>query len=116
MRIYDITPCPKPRMTRADKWKQRPEVMRYRAFCDEVRLKKVAFDNGCNVIFILPMPKSWSQKKWAQMLGQPHQSRPDADNLIKALGDALYSDDSHLWHYAVTKLWGEVGQIRIEKL
>jgi hypothetical protein len=29
------------RMTRADKWKQRPAVMRYRAFCDEVRLKNV---------------------------------------------------------------------------
>ena len=34
MKIYDITPIGKPRMTRADKWKQRPAVMRYRAFCD----------------------------------------------------------------------------------
>lgn len=33
MKIYDITPIGKPRMTRADKWKQRPAVMRYRAFC-----------------------------------------------------------------------------------
>lgn len=32
MKIYDITPIGKPRMTRADKWKQRPPVMRYRAF------------------------------------------------------------------------------------
>ncbi|EPC1806961.1 RusA family crossover junction endodeoxyribonuclease, partial [Klebsiella pneumoniae] len=27
MKIYDITPIGKPRMTRADKWKQRPAVM-----------------------------------------------------------------------------------------
>ncbi len=42
MKIFNITPMGKPRMTRADKWKQREVVMRYRAFCDEVRLKNVA--------------------------------------------------------------------------
>ncbi len=41
MKIFNITPMGKPRMTRADKWKQREVVMRYRAFCDEVRLKSV---------------------------------------------------------------------------
>lgn len=41
MKIYDITPIGKPRMTRADKWKKRPAVMRYRAFCDEARLRKI---------------------------------------------------------------------------
>ncbi|HGV3500426.1 TPA: RusA family crossover junction endodeoxyribonuclease, partial [Klebsiella michiganensis] len=41
MKIYDITPIGKTRMTRADKWKQRDVVLRYRAFCDEVRLKNV---------------------------------------------------------------------------
>lgn len=116
MKVYDIIPCPKPRMTRADRWKQRPEVMRYRAFCDEVRLKKVAFDNNTHVFFILPMPWSWSKKKRSEMDGKPHQNRPDADNLIKALGDALYADDSGLWNYAVTKLWGAEGQIRIERI
>ena len=116
MNIYDIIPCPKPRMSRSDKWRQRTEVLRYRAFCDEVRLKKVAFDNATHVFFILPMPESWSKVKRARMDGQPHQSRPDADNLIKALGDALYVEDSHLWNYAVTKLWGVAGQIRIVKI
>jgi hypothetical protein len=37
----------KPRKTRADKWKQREVVMRYRAFCDEARLKNFAMlDQG----------------------------------------------------------------------
>lgn len=36
---YIITPVPKPRQTQADKWKQRPAVMRYRAFADEAPLK-----------------------------------------------------------------------------
>lgn len=29
-------PCPKPRMTRRDKWMQRPCVMKYRKFCTDV--------------------------------------------------------------------------------
>ena len=32
VKVYDITPMGKPRMTRADKWKKAPEVLRYRAF------------------------------------------------------------------------------------
>ncbi|MBC8923069.1 RusA family crossover junction endodeoxyribonuclease, partial [Escherichia coli] len=41
MAKYSITPLGKPRMTRADKWKQRPPVLRYRVFCDEVRLSGI---------------------------------------------------------------------------
>lgn len=93
MKIYDITPIGKPRMTRADKWKQRPEVIRYRAFCDEARLRKIHLpDSGAHVTFVMPMPQSWSQKKRAQYAGRPHQSKPDCDNMLKALMDALYED------------------------
>ncbi|HBZ1362084.1 TPA: RusA family crossover junction endodeoxyribonuclease [Escherichia coli] len=102
MKIYDITPIGKPRMTRADKWKQRPPVMRYRAFCDEVRLRKMTMpESGSHVTFVLPMPPSWSKKK------------PDCDNMLKALMDALYEDDSHVWDCRITKIWGEKGQIII---
>jgi hypothetical protein len=38
---YIITPVGKPRMTRSDKWKQRPPVIRYRMFCDEARLHEI---------------------------------------------------------------------------
>jgi hypothetical protein len=64
MKIYDITPLGKPRMTRADKWKTRPAVMRYRAFCDEVRLRKIHLpESGAHITFVMPMPPSWSKKK-----------------------------------------------------
>ncbi len=63
MKVYDITPMGKPRMTRADKWKKRPEVLRYRAFCDEVRLQGVELpESGSHVTFILPMPASWGKR------------------------------------------------------
>ena len=116
MKIYDITPMGKPRMTRADKWKQRPAVMRYRAFCDEARLRKIQLPvSGAHVTFVLPMPQSWSQKKKDQHAGQPHQSKPDCDNMLKALMDAPYDDDSHIWDCRITKIWGEKGQIIIEE-
>lgn len=113
MKIYPITPCPKPRMTRADKWKQRPEVLRYRDFCDLVRWHKVEFASGVHIVFVLPMPASWSKKKKMAMVGMSHQAKPDLDNLIKALGDAVYQDDSHLWKYSAEKVWGTEGKIII---
>lgn len=114
--VYPITPNPKPRMTRSDKWKKRPEVMRYRAFCDEVRLRSVELPPaGASIHFVLPMPKSWAQRKRAEMVGQPHQQKPDIDNLLKALADACHQDDAHIWHYSgLKKTWGESGQIIID--
>lgn len=113
---YQITPIGKPRMTRADKWKQRPPVLRYRAFCDEVRQHGVELpESGSHVTFILPMPASWSKKKRAEFNGKPHQSKPDFDNMMKALMDAIYEDDAHVWDCRITKVWGEVGRIIIQE-
>ncbi len=50
-------------MTRADNWKQRPAVMRYRAFCDEVRLKNVAMpEQGGHITFVVPMPRAGARR------------------------------------------------------
>ena len=112
--IYPITPVPKPRQTRADVWKRRPAVMRYRAFADEVRLHKVKLiEYGESVIFHMPMPKSWSTKKKADHVGRPHRQKPDLDNICKALLDALFDEDSHIWNITVTKQWAYEGAIEI---
>ena len=117
MKEFDITPVPKPRQTRSDKWKKRPAVMRYRAYADEVRLKGVKLsENGDHVTFIIPMPKSWSDKKKIEMDGTAHQQKPDSSNLIKALEDALFTDDSAIWDYRITKRWGYTGKIIVEEI
>lgn len=112
--VYPIKPTPKPRMTQKDKkkWKQGPPVLRYFEFKDEVRSHNVSVPE-CNyhVTFILPMPKSWSKKKKALMDGKPHQQVPDKDNLEKALLDAIFDNDSHIWDGRVTKRWGIEGKI-----
>jgi Holliday junction resolvase RusA-like endonuclease len=57
------------------------------------------------------IPKSTSKKKAAAMDGRPHIKRPDADNVAKAILDALnghaYNDDSTIasltvWKYQTT--------------
>ncbi|MCP3681572.1 MAG: RusA family crossover junction endodeoxyribonuclease [bacterium] len=112
--IYPITPVPKPRQTRSDKWKKRPCVMRYRAFADEVRARGVKFpESGAKITFLVPMPKSWSKQKKEIYNHQPHQQTPDLDNLVKALLDAIYSSDSGVYSFSVRKCWSYEGAIEI---
>jgi Holliday junction resolvase RusA-like endonuclease len=113
-----ITPVPKPRQTQADKWKKRPAVMRYRAFADELRLKVRVRDVPLpyHVVFVLPMPGSWSAKKKRLMNLQPHIVKPDKDNLEKAFLDALFPDDSHVWDGRASKLWGQKGEIWVRSI
>ena len=80
--IYPITPVAKPRMTQADKRIPRPIVLKYWAFKAECRLRKVTLDNGDDIVFFIPMPKSWSKKKKAAMFDRGHKQRPDIDNLL----------------------------------
>lgn len=45
---------------------------------------------------------------------QPHLQKPDLSNLIKALEDAVYSQDSIIWSYAgLAKRWAYKGSIEI---
>ena len=114
--VYKITPVSKPRQTQRDRWKKRPVVLRYHAYKDELRLRRVKLPECHHVTFILPMPPSWSKKKQEALYGQPHRQRPDADNLLKGLWDALYEEDSHIWDCRVTKIWGTEGMIKVEGL
>ncbi|MBU2647518.1 RusA family crossover junction endodeoxyribonuclease [bacterium] len=114
-----IEPVAKPRQTQRDKWQQRPVVMKYRAFADELRLRcrvlGFQLTGTLDAVFVLPMPKSWSKKKRAEMDGTPHLSKPDTDNLEKAVQDALCVDDSHIWKHRTEKVWGYEGKIIFRK-
>lgn len=113
---YPIIPCPAPRMTQSDKWNKRPCVMRYFAFRDECKLLKVKLPVKAHITFIMPMPKSWSGKKKDREDGQPHTCKPDLDNLLKALLDALYADDGHIHDIRVNKIWGFEGAILVDSM
>jgi Holliday junction resolvase RusA-like endonuclease len=112
-----ILPVPKPRMTQRDRWAKRPAVVRYHTFCDELRLRyKGELPERLYLVIHMPMPKTWSNKKRKAMLLEPHRQRPDIDNLIKAVLDALCEDDSNIHEVHACKLWNEFGGIGIETI
>lgn len=111
-RIYAITPCAKPRMTRADVWQKRPAVVKYRAFCDACRAAELTVpESGSTVLFFIPMPESWSKKKKIMLDNTPHRQTPDVDNLLKAVLDAIYVNDCCVWNIHVIKRWAYTGAI-----
>lgn len=114
-RAWDITPVGKPRQTLCDRWGKRKVVLNYRAFADQVRLQRVVVpEAGALVTFVLPMPASWPKaKRWKHIDG-PHRQKPDLDNLVKALLDAIYGDDAVVYDLHARKVWGKRGQIIVE--
>lgn len=115
MRIYPLTPVPKPRMVKSDTWRKRPAVMRYWAFKDKVRELGIELQSPCKAVFYIPMPTSWSERKKKDFDGKPHLNRPDGDNLEKALFDSVFGEDSHMWAFAWEKRWAREGSITVEK-
>ena len=114
VKYYEIIPCSKPRMTKRDKWKKRPVVLKYFAFRDECRLKGVQVpEAGAHVIFHVPMPLSWTKKKRNDLFMKPHRQKPDIDNLVKGLLDAVYDDDSTVHDIRASKVWSKLGGISV---
>lgn len=111
-----ISPVSKPRMTRADAWKKRACVLRYWSFKDAVRESGLSIPVKCKLTFYIEMPKSWSQKRRVEQEGKPHTQKPDIDNLIKGLLDAVFADDAHIWSVHAEKLWATTPGIRVEPL
>lgn len=115
---FNVTPVGKPRMTQRDKWKGRDCVLNYYAFKDQINLlanvQKFKLPDQYIVHFYLPMPESWSQKKKFVMQGEPHQVKPDKDNLEKALMDSLRpGDDQKIWDSHSRKFWSSSPRIEV---
>ena len=116
--VIFIEPNTKPRMTRSDKWKKRPCVMRYRHFADNLRTqfaqKGIPTDfDSIEIEFHFAMPSTWSKKNKLEMDQKPHQNKPDIDNLCKAVFDSLMDDDSGVYQLTASKWW-TAGTSRIE--
>ena len=132
---FDITPQTSVRATQGDrilfkigKAKLRPQGLkrllrleRYNNYKEDVSAiaKQKRFDfpyQGAHIKFYIPCPKSWSKKKKLQYHGSLHTSRPDVDNLTKAIFDSLFSEDKNIADVRISKFWVdfETGWIDIE--
>ena len=108
-------PVAKPRQTHKDRWKPSPGVQRYRDWADECRVectgapdKKVEGDFlGVIAIAHFALSESWSQKKKDAHYGRLHRQRPDNDNILKSVQDALFEEDSQIAWGQCIKMWVE---------
>lgn len=114
-KVLLIEPMGKPRIMRGEKSKVADRWRKYKA--DLIWLaKKMDLelpDSNFHVIFYLSPPKSWSEKKRLSSFDEPVKVKPDSDNLIKALFDALFENDAHIWDFRATKLYGLPCRIEI---
>ena len=109
-------PMGKPRMTRSDKWKKRDCVVRYRAWADEIRAACTADLKGAIEVKVeayFSLPKC-SQRKQEAMKGVPKRTRPDADNILKAVCDALFQEDGAIASMSCKKFWDDGAGARVE--
>lgn len=112
-----LDPASAPRQVRSHLWNPSSGVVNYRKLKDEIRRQANAgnlwiLPDSLDLTFFLPMPKSWSLKERQACNFQPHQQKPDIDNLLKAFMDA-FGEDKHVHTVAARKVWAESGRIQV---
>lgn len=119
MIVYNKKGMAKPRMTKSDSWKKRPVVLKYWEYKNDIKewatQNNFSLGNEIYCVFHIPMPRTWSVKKKIKMNYQDHQQRPDIDNLLKGLMDALLEEDSHIHTVYARKIWSDKGAIEFYK-
>ena len=108
----------KPRMTRRDKWARRPCVVEYRHWCDMLRaacprVPEAASVYTLEVIATYAPPASWSKARRVAAIGMHKRTRPDGDNILKGVTDALWADDSAVGDQIVRRRYGERDQAEV---
>lgn len=115
MKIYEITPIGKPRMTQRDRWHKRPATAAYWAYKEHVRLLGIRLpESGYHVTFVIPMPMSGARKSARNTL-----ARPINRSQTKTISKRHYSMPSLMTAVvsgvAGKKIWGELGRIIIKE-
>lgn len=115
--IISYPPFTAPRMVKSDKWKKRPVVVKYFQNRNNLKLflikHKLELTDVLDIVFVVEMPKSWSNKKRDNMRYRLHKQRPDRDNFLKAYQDTFGGDDGFVADGRTVKIWGDFGAIVI---
>lgn len=128
--LFDVVPMGAVRMSQSDRWKtnpdhhnilqrQRPEVTRYFRFKRTIKEQSAKMgytqENTLEIVFLVPMPASWSKKKKERENKMPVKTKPDIDNYVKAFLDALLVEDGHIWKIIAEKRYAYKGSIIVYK-
>lgn len=124
--LFDIIPMGAVRMTKSDTWKlnpnhadpkkrQRKSVTKYFEFKNNIKFQaekmNIEIKDTLDIVFVVPIPDSFSDKKKAQLNATPCKKRPDIDNYVKAFLDALKKEDGDVWNIKAIKVYGFKGAI-----
>lgn len=115
LKTFYIDPMGKPRILRGQ---TDITAVRWRNYKEALKILRGAFavpTESILILFVIPMPESWSDKKRKAMRFKRHQQKPDIDNLHKGFLDALYDCDQIFWDAHIVKIWGESGSIQVFK-
>lgn len=107
------------RQTQADRWKQRPAVLAYRAWCDLARacagvVPPAELVEEIRITSYYVPPESWSKRARAAAIGTKKRTVPDGDNLIKSATDALWKQDAALGDVIVHRRWDWTARLVLE--
>jgi len=87
---------------------------------EEYALLKLPIITGPVRMYVMAVyepPASWSNKKRAEVMGQPMMVKPDGDNVYKLVGDALngvaYTDDARIADGGFSKHYGPADRLTI---
>jgi len=104
------------------------KVKEYKAYVRLIAAEKLKSKNGTfptrlpvilHLTFYFPIPRSWSKKRQnAARSGQiKHTNKPDVDNLVKAIKDALnglvWHDDSQIVYLFAKKEYSETPGVAV---
>lgn len=71
-----------------------------------------------SIVAVFEPAQSWSKKRKAAAMWNPHTQKPDLDNIEKAILDGLnriaYVDDSQVCMVDKRKMWGSEAQTIVE--
>ena len=102
------------RTSQSDKWNERPAVVRYYAWRDALRthlgltLQTRWLD--CREVHITAQFATNIHAVW----GKPYLEKPDADNIYKAVTDALFAEDQGIWFQTCRKVWGQYDKLDLQ--
>ena len=67
-----------------------------------------------SVTAVRQVPKSWSKAKQTAAHGRYAKPKPDVDNIVGAVMDALFEDDDRVISVFCEKIWGDEYALKIE--
>ncbi|MCM3141695.1 RusA family crossover junction endodeoxyribonuclease [Brevibacillus sp. MER 51] len=116
--IFNVSPMGAVRTTQRQKWVD-PRAKKYYAYKQEIAGSAASQSTvgqptpsplALKMVFVMPIPESWSKKKRWDALNKAHMTKPDLDNLIKGCTDALngvvWQDDKQIIAVEATKVYG----------